>query len=301
MEIRNLNTFLKVADLLSFTKAGRELGYSQSNVSAQIKQLEEELGEPLFDRIGKSVSLTQYGRELLPYAHEIVTAAAQLDNLKKPKKELGGLLRIGCVESLFTTMMQQALLDFHDICPKVQIEISVGATSKIEEDIEHGLLDLACIIEDPLSKERLICKDQVAVPVVIAANPQHPLSKMESPSISDMSGYDTILMEDTAPYNTHFRRLMSEMDLAPNIFLKLESAETARHLTEQGMFLSVLPYYTVKRSAELGKIKILSTQPVAMQYAQIVMHRQKVMTPQIETFVSVASRSLRENCSCGDL
>ncbi len=297
MEIRNLNTFLKVADLLNFTRAGRELGYSQSNVSAQIKQLEEELGEPLFDRIGKNVSLTQYGRELLPYAHEIVSAASQLDSLKKPKAELGGLLRIGCCESLFTTMMQQALLDFHAICPKVQIEIVVNATSKIEEDLGHGLLDLACIIEDMLSTENLVCKDQVAVPVVIAANPGHPLVQKEHPSISDLSGYDIILMEDTAPYNTHFRRLMTEKDLAPNIFLKLESAETARRLTERGMFLSVLPIYTVKKAAAEGKVRILDTEPIAMQYAQIVLHRQKVMTPQIETFVNVASKSLRENCS----
>ena len=68
MELRNLKTFLRVAALKNFTAAGVELGYSQANISAQIKQLEREVGAPLFDRIGRTVSLTQYGEALLPYA-----------------------------------------------------------------------------------------------------------------------------------------------------------------------------------------------------------------------------------------
>ncbi len=75
MELRNLNTFLKVASLQNFTQASRELGYSQSNVSAQIKQLEQEMGAPLFDRIGRNVYLTSYGEALVPYARQIVTTA----------------------------------------------------------------------------------------------------------------------------------------------------------------------------------------------------------------------------------
>ena len=66
VEIRNLNTFLKIASLRNFTRAAKELGYSQSNVSAQIRQLEQEIGGPLFNRTGRSISLTQYGEALLP-------------------------------------------------------------------------------------------------------------------------------------------------------------------------------------------------------------------------------------------
>ena len=68
MEIRNLSTFLQVAMMKNFTKAGEVLGYSQSNVSAQIKQLEDELGVPLFNRVGRSITLTQYGEDLVEYA-----------------------------------------------------------------------------------------------------------------------------------------------------------------------------------------------------------------------------------------
>ena len=84
MEIRNLKTFLRVAALRNFTAAAKELGYSQANVSAQIKQLEEEVGAPLFDRIGRGVAPTQYAEALLPHARAIINSAAQMENLFKP-------------------------------------------------------------------------------------------------------------------------------------------------------------------------------------------------------------------------
>ena len=100
MEIRNLTTFLKVAALRNFTRAAKELGYSQSNVSAQILQLEQEVGAPLFDRIGKQVRLTQFGEELLPHAQELCSTAAEMENMFRSEAFLGGTVRIGMTDSL---------------------------------------------------------------------------------------------------------------------------------------------------------------------------------------------------------
>lgn len=90
MEIRNLNTFLQVAVMRSFTKAGEVLGYSQSNVSAQVKQLEDELGVPLFNRVGRSITLTQYGEDLVGYAQSIVSTAATIENIMRKKRDYRG-------------------------------------------------------------------------------------------------------------------------------------------------------------------------------------------------------------------
>ena len=86
MEIRHLISFLQVAMLKSFTKAGDSLGYSQANVSLQIRQLESELGVPLFDRIGKTAHLTQYGEMLVPYAQNIVSTTTTIDNMFREKE-----------------------------------------------------------------------------------------------------------------------------------------------------------------------------------------------------------------------
>ena len=92
MEIRNLNTFLHAASLQNITRAAAELGYSQSAVSVQIRQLEQELGMPLFDRIGKNVYLTDFGRSLVPYARSAVAAVAAVENFGKSDAVLGGAI-----------------------------------------------------------------------------------------------------------------------------------------------------------------------------------------------------------------
>ena len=86
MEIRNLVTFLKVTELNSFSKAAEALDYSQSAVTVQIQQLERELGVRLFDRIGKNVSITQYGKNFISYARDIVSAVARAQVFATPRK-----------------------------------------------------------------------------------------------------------------------------------------------------------------------------------------------------------------------
>ena len=100
MELRLLTTFLKVAQLQSFSKAAESLGYSQSAVTVQVQQLENELGVRLFDRIGKTVSITHYGQEFIPYARDVVSASARAVSFTVQERDLTGTLRIGIVGRL---------------------------------------------------------------------------------------------------------------------------------------------------------------------------------------------------------
>ena len=87
MELRNLITFTHVAELGSFTKAAEQLGYSQSTVSFQIKQLEDELGCLLFERINHTITLTEKGRELVSYAHQILALTDDLKEILENEKQ----------------------------------------------------------------------------------------------------------------------------------------------------------------------------------------------------------------------
>ena len=95
MEIRNLSTFLKVTELQNFSKAAETLGYSQSAVTVQIQQLEKELGVKLFDRIGKNVSITQYGREFIAYARDVVAAVSRASSFATVRENLTGQIKVG--------------------------------------------------------------------------------------------------------------------------------------------------------------------------------------------------------------
>ncbi|SHI67375.1 LysR family transcriptional regulator [Lutispora thermophila] len=286
MEIRNLNTFLKVAALQNFTQAARELGYSQSNVSAQIQQLELEIGAPLFNRIGRSVSLTQYGEELLPYARQIVSTALHMENFLKSEESLGGTVRIGVVESIFNLFMEDTIINYHKRFPRVKVELTVDATATLKSKLQCGLLDAACLIDDPLPKTEWHCWHKVDVPIVVVANPLHPLSRLDKINLEDLSGYDFILMEESAPYSINFQHIMAAHHIELHTFLKMQSADMARRMVEKDMFLSVLPYYTVRTSVEHGKIHILNIPETNQtQSVQMVLHINKIMTPQIEGFM----------------
>lgn len=94
MDMKNINTFIYTAELGSFTKAAELLGYSQSTVSFQIRQLEEELGTVLFERINRTVTLTDRGKEILRYAHRMKQLAGEMQEMVQPKQEVRGHLRI---------------------------------------------------------------------------------------------------------------------------------------------------------------------------------------------------------------
>ena len=292
MEIRNLNTFLRVAALNSFTRASQELGYSQSNVSAQIKQLEQEIGAPLFDRIGKKIFLTAYGESLLPYARQIVSTATRLENFLKAEGDLGGVIRIGVVDSLFGPLLEDVFLRYHARFPRVQLELTVDATAVLKDRLRQGLLDAACLIDDPLPPAEWAVWDRAEVPIVVAANPGHPLSRRKKAALKELSGQEMVLMEDSAPYSIHFQSMLANHQIEPNVFLKLQSADMALHLVEKGPFLSVLPLYTVFSSWQEGKVCVLRMSEWNLsQSIQIVLHRSKVTTPQIDGFLKELKNS----------
>ena len=286
MEIRNLNTFLKVAALQNFTKASQELGYSQSNVSAQIKQLEEDVGAPLFNRTGRNVTLTSYGEELLPYARQIVTTAMKVESFLKSEGSMGGTIQVGMVDSLYELLLENAFLSYHRRFPKVHIELTVDATAALKERLMHGQMDVACLIDDPLPSAEWHVWDSVDVPVVVVANPGHPLAGRKDVSLEELAEQEWILMEGTAPYTLHFRNVLAGKKLEIQPFLKLQSADTARRLVEREPFFSLLPLYTVNSAIHEGRLVVIDVPELAQsQKVQLALHHSKVVTPQIEGFL----------------
>ena len=115
MELRNLVTFIHVAELGSFTRAAEQLGYSQSTVSFQIKQLEDELGCLLFERINHTITLTERGRDLVSYAHKIRSLTDELKENLAGEEELSGHIHIVTPDSVCEEMINSHYIDFHKV------------------------------------------------------------------------------------------------------------------------------------------------------------------------------------------
>ena len=292
MELRLLQTFLQVAATQNFTRAARALGYSQSNVSAQIAALEQKVGAPLFDRIGRRVFLTSYGERLLPHAQDAVSAALRAENLLKPEGELSGTLRAGMVDSLYELIFEQAVTAFHRRFPRVRVELTVDGSSALKEQLAQGLIDLACLIDDPLPPGAWRLWQRRETKIAVAAAPSHPLVQRKRLELADLKDEEFILMEDTASYSAHFLSAASRT-FAPRAFLKLQSAAMALRLTQKSSCLTVLPRYALSADVRAGRVAALNVTDLDItQEAQLVLHPGKAVTPQIEGFLTELGKSL---------
>ena len=141
MELRQLATFIRVAQFKSFSRAAESLGYSQSAVTVQIRQLEEELDTRLFDRMGKRIALTDTGERFLSHACDVMNQVNQARMSVTSTAELHGSLHIGTIESLACLKLPTVLHLYRKFNPKVSIRITVGEPEDLIEHMERGELD----------------------------------------------------------------------------------------------------------------------------------------------------------------
>lgn len=150
MEIRQLATFIRVAQFKSFSRAAESLGYSQSAVTVQIRQLEEELNTRLFDRMGKRIALTDTGERFFSHACDVISQVNQARMSVAATTELHGTLHIGTIESLTCLKLPAVLHRYRQHHPKVSIHITVGEPEELIEQMERGELDMIYVLDEPL-------------------------------------------------------------------------------------------------------------------------------------------------------
>ena len=147
MEIREIQTFLRAAQLKSFSKAAQELGYSQAAVTIQIKNLENELGTHLFDRIGKQTLLTHQGMIFYEYATSILKDLACAKAAVTQTEELTGVLTIGTIESICASIFPTLLEKFHELHPKVKISIVLDSPDVLLDRMNKNIIDLVYLLD----------------------------------------------------------------------------------------------------------------------------------------------------------
>lgn len=284
MEIRNLTTFLKVTELKSFSKAAEALDYSQSAVTVQIQQLERELGVQLFDRIGKNVTITQYGKDFVAYARDVVSAVSRASAFATASGDLTGTVRVGTLDSLMTASFSSIIPTFHQRFPRVLANIHGDSVSRLKDLLIKNELDLIYTLDDQLYDSQFVCVFEAEEDIVIVTHVDNPLSARKDLRLSDLVGSPFVLMNRNNAYRDQFDRALARLGLSIEPFCELESDVLAlRLIWENPTYLSVLPRYTVQKSIHEDKLAILNVSDCEMrQYRQLLYHKNKVLTPQIQ-------------------
>ena len=206
MDLKNLTTFIHVAELGSFTKAGVALGCSQSTISFQIRQLEEELSFPLFERINRTVVLTDKGREVLAYAHQIRQLTDELKQNIQSDRPRSVRIRVAMSDSLCNSLLEDNFQQFLQAHPGINLKIVAAGTEEMFRLLDHNEVDAILTLESHIYNTEyvIVREEEVAHHFVAAAS--SPLAKLRQIPPEDLVHQRFILTEKGMSY----RRLLDE-------------------------------------------------------------------------------------------
>jgi DNA-binding transcriptional LysR family regulator len=194
MELRHLRYFVTVAEELNFRRAAERLHLAQPALSAQIKNLEEELGVRLFDRTTRSVNLTQTGQVFLKEARGIIGAAANAEQLvKKAEHGLVGTLRVGVIAPATGPLLANVLRRFHQKFPGVQLSLSALSSAEQLRRLREGDLD-AGLLRPPITSPELDSRFVEQAPQVLAVPAGHRLAKKRRLEWKDFNGEGLVMI-----------------------------------------------------------------------------------------------------------
>ena len=288
MELRNINTFLHIAELHSFSSAARELGYSQSAVSAQIAQLEAELGTPLFDRVGKTVRLTDAGQTFQSYARTLLITAQQAKAALMPARAVSGTLRVALADSVCSTDLLQ---QFHALCPQVELVLRTATADEMLRLLGANQIDLAYTLDQPLLLPSLTLAVNVPEPVCFVAPAGHPLAEAEAVPLDVLAQQEFLLTERGMSYRDALDQRLAARGLAIHPYIELGSASLLCQMVERGMGLSFLPEYIVCPALSAGRLARLRVPDCTVtMHRQLFYHKDKWLTPQMKAFIALVEQ-----------
>lgn len=249
MELRQLRYFLKAKELLNFTEAANQLNISQSTLSQQIKQLEEEIKAPLFNRIGKRITLTEAGLLFSEYALQSVGRAQDGMMLIRDLNTLNtGSLSIGVTFAL-RTPLTKALMAFSERFPAVKVRIIFGTSAELIEKLNQSKLDFLLTFKEDSEDVRLEYKSLFFSPMTLVVSKKSPLACRESISLEEIASLNLALPDSGYSTIQFINKLFSHKKITPNTLVEINDIPTLLQLVKSGAYSTILTMVSVDDDA----------------------------------------------------
>ncbi|WP_353940154.1 LysR substrate-binding domain-containing protein [Streptomyces sp. HUAS MG91] len=241
MELRQLEYFVAVAEEQNFTRAAARVRISQSGVSSQIRQLERELGAELFDRSGRTVTLTVAGEAALIHARAALTAAEAVGQAVGEVTDLiRGQLVLGMIIGCTVTPLFDALAAFHEAHPGVKISLLEDSSDRLVEKVRTGAVDLALIGAATNTPDGLDALTIISERLVVAVPAGHPLAKQRRVTLRDLVAHPIVCMPPGTGLRTALDQACAAQGLHPSIALQASAADAIADLAARGLAVAVL-------------------------------------------------------------
>lgn len=291
MELHQLRYVVAVARTGNFSRAAEQCHVAQPSISQQIQKLEDELGEPLFDRMKREVRLTEQGEAFLVRAMRILE---EVDAARREAKEsrdlLRGRLMVGVLPTIAPYLLPRVLGQFTAQYPAVEVVV--------HEDTTAGLLRLAhayeidvALASRPITDQRVEVKDLFVEELLLALPPGHPLTRRRSVKLADLEKERFIVMKEGHCLGDQLVNFCERQSLKPNISFRSAQLETVQALVCSGIGISLIPAMAAHTPREdLPEYRSL-LQPKPERKIVAIWPKQRRMSRAAEAFLKMDFRS----------
>lgn len=286
MELRNLITFIHVAELGSFTKAAEQLGYSQSTISFQIKQLEDELDCLLFERINHTITLTERGHELVTYAHQVRALTDDFKESIANDADYNGHIHIVTPDSVCEDMIYSNYIDFHSKYPNISIKFTTADTSVMFDMLDHNEADAIITLDShSYRKDYIIAKEEL-LPMHFVTSSKSKFAKKSNLKIEDIANEPFILTEYGQGYRRVFDKELAKRSLAITPVLEIGRTDIITNILAKSDMISYLPDFVTKKLTESGELCYLDVRDMEIDiWKQLIYHKNKWISRSLKTVI----------------
>ncbi|NLK72477.1 MAG: LysR family transcriptional regulator [Clostridiales bacterium] len=288
MEIRQLQTFLSIVKHMNFTRAADELGYAQSTVTTQIKNLEDYYGVQLFERIGRNIYLTEQGLSLVPLAEEMMILYEKANAMISSKNQIAGELKVATPESLCIKWFPKVYKKLAMKHPAIKLDIITFNCYDYESLLRKNIIDLAFVIHYENIEDEFEILGTWDLNMHVLISPNHVLSDKVKIDPKDLDDQRLVLTEKDCCYRNYFDTLLDKYNVCPKEVLSLTNIHVIKELVMSGYGIAFLPEFAVSDEINDERLVVLKGIEIDNQFkTSLICHKEKWITPRMRAFIDI--------------
>lgn len=260
MELKYLYTFQTIVEEGSFSKAAEKLNYTQSTITFQIGQLEQELSAKLFEKIGRRMVLTKAGEQLIPYVSDVLNSVERMHCFENDLSAYQGAVHIGVGETLLCYKLPPALKEFCKRAPKARLFLHSMNCYDIRNELLKGTLDLGVFYEEVGGfGSNLAVHPLGSYPVILVASPDIKAQYPDFTTPNQQIPVPFIINEPTCIFRQIFEQYLRDKSIVLDHTIELWSIPTIKNLVQNNVGITFLPRFSVEKELESGSLVEIPT------------------------------------------
>jgi DNA-binding transcriptional LysR family regulator len=254
VDLRQLEILQAIAETGSFTACGRKLHVSQSAISRQILLLEEELGEPLFLRVGRQVRMTAAAESLVQLGQRVFLDVREtVGAITDRTRDLRGTLRLSGGMTVCLYVFPPLLKHLRRVHPNLDVRLTVATAGRSVQEIRAGRID-AGLLTLPVDESDLVTVPILREELLLVTPPAHPLAKRRRVAPKDLSGQPFVLFEVGSATRKVIDSFFAGEEIEPTIVMDTENVEIIKAMVKTGLGIGIVPYQAVAREVRAGQL-----------------------------------------------